>query len=446
MKNFYLKLVLTICAAATISTSAQAQSYLENPNYGSTPEERTKNATNISLLSDAINGQEFNRAVELFQQIMKDAPKASLNIYGDMIKMYKFRIMRAQSVAEKNMLIDSLMIMHDLRIKNLGDHKQLGRHYSVPMKIGDYIELRPQNRAEAMKMMAAAIAEGGNDADPNLVNQYFSILVKEYKDDEIETDLLMSEYERLGDLLDASTAPEAAEAKKQFDNLFIASGAANCENLEKVMAPKIAAAPDDLALLKKTFTLLGVENCDSEFRIMVAEKIYAQEPSSAVAMFLAMHFENKGQTANSIKYLQEAIANEKDQTMISNLTVRMAGAELTAKNYSSAAKFARQAIDIDPNNAAAYYILASAQALGNGGCGEYERSTVFWLVYDNASKARELAQDEGLKEQATALMNSSRANFPPQSESFFRDNLDGSAINVNCGWISGRTIVRSRPN
>ena len=87
--------------------------------------------------------------------------------------------------------------------------------------------------------------------------------------------------------------PAAAEYKSQFDAAFGLSGAASCENLERLFKGKLAAAPDDEALLSQAVALMSRAKCDGDFYFSIAEKYYQVKPSSETAMFLAQAFQNK---------------------------------------------------------------------------------------------------------------------------------------------------------
>lgn len=71
----------------------------------------------------------------------------------------------------------------------------------------------------------------------------------------------------------SSDAPGVKEAKTQFDTCFAGSGAADCENLEKMFRPRIEAAPEDMELLKQTVSLMSRSQCSSEFFLQIAENI-----------------------------------------------------------------------------------------------------------------------------------------------------------------------------
>lgn len=442
MKKIMYKAVLLVVAAVSVSFSAQAQAYLQDPKYGSTPDERKENVLRINYFNDAYKNKHYDQAIKFMEELIASAPQASQNIYINGINIFRAKVAEATTAEARQAALDGLMRLYDLRMENFGDHPTRGKNYLLGLKARDYLSLNPTNKEEVKRLFKEAMDASGGQAEPDLINIYFNSVVEDYKNDALSTDVLLAEYDRLAKVYEASTAEDKEEQKKVFDNLFISSGAASCENLEKVFKPTIDAAPS-LDDLKKVFRLLAGNNCGNDFQIEVCEKLYAVEPSSDVAMLLASAFENKKDFANSRKYLNEAIATETDPAAKANLAVRIAGGELQQGNAREAATFALQAIEIDPNNGYAYMILANAYASGANACSGFDRQTAFWLVVDTLAKAKGLLSDDAAQVASIdSQIGSYRAAFPSNEEAFFRGLENGQGYTVNCGWVSGRTTVR----
>ena len=442
MKKIMNKVTLLIVAAVSFSYAAQAQAYLQDPKYGNTPEERQQNVLRINYFNDAYKNKQYDQAIQYMNEVIASAPRASQNIYINGINIFRSKVAEAKTPEARQAALDSLMMLYDLRIENFGDHPTRGRVYLLALKTRDYLSLNPTNKEEVKRLFNEAMDAASENADPDLINIYFNALVEDYKNDALSTDELLSEYDRLSTIYDKCTAEDKDEQKKVFDNLFVSSGAASCENLEKVFRPTIEANPS-VDELKKVFRLLAGNNCLNDFQILVSEKLYAVEPSTDVAMLLASAYENKKDFANSRKYLNEAIADETDPAAKANLAIRIAGGELQQGNSREAADFARQALEIDPENGYAYLLLANAYAAGANACSGFDRQTVFWLVVDTLTKAKELlANDAAQVSSIDQQLASYRAAFPSNEEAFFRGLENGQGYTVNCGWVSGRTVGR----
>lgn len=422
---------------------AQDEAYKQDPRYGSTPEERHQNVLNLNFLTEKYNAKQYDEALNFLRPLLESAPQASQNMYIYGANIYENKIAAATSLDAKNKYIDTLMMIYDKRMESFGDHATYGKPYITALKAQKYIQYKPSDIAAITKAFNEAYQVSGNNIDPDLVVLYFNSIVNAYKEDAVETDVLLNEYDRLAPIFAENATPEKDEAKKTFEALFVSSGAANCENLEKVFRPQIAAEPDNMDLLKKVMGLLTRAKCTTPFLGEVGEKIYAAEPSSSVALALAQVFEND--VEKSHKYLNEAIKVETDPVTKASLATQLAGNELNRNNARAAADYAKQAIEYNPEYGPAYMILAQAYAVGSNNCSGFARQTAFWLVVDTLSKARSLMDgDVEQCKKIDAQIATYRGYFPPQDDIFFNTLEVGSGYTVNCGWVSGRTTVRAR--
>ena len=286
---------LLTAACSLFAFAALAQDF-SDPKYaiwGDTPEERQQNILNSNFLKESCDNKDYDAAAHYLKELLDKCPKASENTFVRGTTLYKNKINRAQTLAEKNMSIDSLMLIYDLRNQYFGNHPKRGTAYILDRKAREYLIYKPSDRAGIREAFREAIAAGGDNTDPETVVVYFSNLCDDYKNtDEVMPDEVLSEYERLEPFF--AKHPEAAEYKSQFDAAFGLSGAASCENLEKLYRAKIEAAPDDEALLAQAVGMVSRAKCDGDFYFSIAEKYYQLKPSSETAMFLAQAFQNKG--------------------------------------------------------------------------------------------------------------------------------------------------------
>ena len=440
-----MKKIIRIAVAAAVvfgaGVSAYAQNHEEDPRYGNTPAERTENLKKLNFLRDEINNKNYQEAAVYLKDLMNDAPAASSNIYIWGATIYKNKAARAKSVAEKKAYVDSVMLIYDRRAQHYGDSPTRGTAYILQQKARDYVALDPLDREGVRKYYKEA-ADAPN-ATPEIAIEYFQQLVNDFKGYEVEADYLIGEYERLLPLMTGASTEE----KSSFEALFASSGAASCENLEALFTKELANDLNNLDVLAKAFNLMSMTGCDSDFYVSVAERYYAQQPSSNVAIRLASAFENRQEYGKALKYLNEMVGTESDPASKANLYVRIAASELGAKHASAAAQAARQAISLNSDNAYAHMFLAEAYIAGTSGCSGFHASTVFWLAYDELARARQASSgDSALLSTIDSRMANCRANFPTFEEGFMyvEGYQDGKSYTVSCGWISGTTTIRSR--
>ncbi len=445
-----IKVLLSV-AFAVVGMTAAAQDF-SDPQYaawGETPDERRDNIVNSQFLKESVDNQQYDQASVYFKTLVEKCPTASQNIYVNGIKLYQKRIAKSKTLAEKKANVDSLMWAYDLRNQYFGSHPKYGSAYILERKARELLTFNQSDRAGIRKAFSeaieAAVAKNGV-AGTELVAIYFKNLCDDYVSEEVEAETILAEYERLSPMFTDAT-DEDKKNKEQFETAFGLSGAANCENLETLFKNKLAANPDDVAVLGQAVALMSRANCDSDFFFATTEKYYQVKPSAETALFLAQAFQNKKDFDKAKLYLHEAIKVEEVPAEKVKLYIRIAVVELAAQNFSESAVAAKEAIAIEPENGYAYFILAQTYALGNGGCSGLAKDASFWAAFDTMNKAVSLLDAQpDIKADAQKFLATYRNLFPTAEECFFNELKEGSAYVVGCGVARGvSTIVRFRP-
>lgn len=444
MKNVKF-LLSAACALAAFVATAQDFSDPKYAIWGDTPEERQQNILNSNFLKESCDNKDYDAAAHYLKELLDKCPKASENTFVRGTTLYKNKINRAKSIAEKNVYVDSLLLLYDLRNEYFGSHPKRGTAYILDRKAREYLTYKPNDRAGIREAFREAIEAGGDNSDPETVVAYFTNLCDDYKNtDEVMPDEIIAEYDRLLPFFEKN--PEASEYKSQFDAAFGLSGAASCENLETLFRGKLEAAPEDEALLAQAVSMMSRAKCDGDFYFAIAEKYYQVNPSSETAMFLAQAFQNKGDYAKADTYLNEALAVEQDPAERQKLLVRIALVGLVANNINDAATAARQARDLNPEDGVPYFVLAQCYASSAAACGGFAGQATFWAAYDTMAKAVELLpSDSEYMEHAKTSLGAFRNRFPSSEECFFNELQDGARYTVTCGTAAGvSTTVRPR--
>lgn len=441
-------------AFALVAGSASAQDF-SDPQYakwGETPEQRKENILASTFLKEELANRNFNQAAKYLQQLLQNCPAASENTYANGIKLYKQKINRARSLAEKNGYVDSLLLLYDIRLEHFGAHPKRGKAYILDRKAREHLTYRESDREGIRKDFEIAIAaqvEANGTADAELVAIYFKNLCDDYKNDIVDAMTIVNAYEENSKYFNSADESQA-EFKNQFETSFGTSGAASCENLQKIFEPKIAAAPSDEKLLAHAFQLMSKTGCESDFYLSVGEMYYGVNPQSSVAMLLAQIFQNKKEFGKANKYLREALAKETVAEEREKLLARIGILEMTANNYAEAVKAFNESIAVDEtdDDGLALYFLAQCYVAGSKDCGsELAKHSVYWVAYDLVQKAIPMMEVAGISqvEAAKNLANSYRSVFPTAEECFFAELKEGVAYTITCGLAKGlKTTVRYR--
>jgi len=386
-------------AFALVAGSASAQDF-SDPQYakwGETPEQRKENILASTFLKEELNNRNYNQAAKYLQQLLQNCPAASENTFVRGVTLYKQKVNRAKSLAEKNTYVDSLLLLYDIRLQYFGAHPKRGKAYILDRKAREHLTYREGDREGIRKDFETAIAaqvEVNGTADPELVAIYFKNLCDDYTNDIVDAMTIMNAYDANAKYFE-NIEESKAEFKNQFETCFGMSGAASCDNLQKIFEPKIAASPNDEALLAHVFQLMAKANCESDFFLSVGEMYYGVKPQSSVAMLLAQVFQNKKDFEKANKYLREALANETVVEEREKLLFRIGMLEMTANRYAEAVKAFNESINVDDtdDDGLAIYFLAQCYVAGAKECStNLSKHSVYWVAYDLVQKALPLLE------------------------------------------------------
>ena len=450
ISKFILGLTFVLLAS---SASAQDFSDPQFAKWGETPEQRKENILASTFLKEELANRNFNQAAKYLQQLLERCPAASENTFANGIKLYKQKINRARTLAEKNGYVDSLLLLYDIRLEYFGSHPKRGKVYILDRKAREHLTYRESDREGIRKDFEVAIAaqvESEGTANPELVAIYFKNLCDDYANDIVDAMTIVNVYDTHSKYFE-NIDPSQADFKNQFETCFGMSGAASCENLQKIFEPKIAAAPGDLAILERTFQLMAKANCESDFFISLSEMYYTAKPQSSVAMMLAQKFQDKKEFAKANHYLREALANESNPDEREKLLTRIGILEMTTNDYAAAIKTLNESLNVDEteDDGLALYFLAQCYVATSKDCSsELAKHSVYWVAYDLLQRAIPLLKetDAAVATNAENLATSYRSVFPTTEECFFAELKEGASYVITCGSAKGMTTkVRYRP-
>ncbi len=345
----------------------------------------------------------------------------------------------------KNSLIDSLLLMFDLRIQYFPKNAAQAAEFKV-YEMDRYLG----NNDEAMfAAINRAIELGGKDTEPGIVVMAMQRICKMFSENKVDAEKLLEAYARYEEIVEAQIAAnhESAEkAKKDIDNLFATSGAASCANIVELFTPRFNANPDDLSLVKTIVKLLNDANCtNEELFLKTVQAMHKLEPSHSTAYYLYRLHAGNNDHANAIKMLVEAIESEgsNDETD-ANWLIELSDYYLRKmENLNKAAEYARMAMQKSQTvagraNLIMGIIWGSVKCSGN----EIEIRAKYWVAVDYLIRARNA--DPSIAEEATRHIQNYSQYFPAQEEAFMFDVIDGATYTVNCNGLSATTIVRTR--
>ena len=209
-------------ALALVVGSASAQDF-SDPQYakwGETVEQRKENILASSLFKEELANRNFNLAAKYLQQLLKECPAASENTFVRGVTLYKNKINRARSLAEKNVYVDSLLYLYDLRLEHFASHPKRGKAYILDRKAREHMTYRESDREGIRKDFELAIeaqVEANGTADPSLVTIYFKNLCDDYSNDLIDAMTIVNAYEANAKYFE-NIDESQLESKNQFSH------------------------------------------------------------------------------------------------------------------------------------------------------------------------------------------------------------------------------------
>ncbi len=440
---------MTAGVVLLLSNSLSAQNF-DDPKYavyGNSAAEREANIKKYNIFNDAVKLNNIPLALDCLRELLDAAPKCSENLYIKGATIYKKKIATTKDPKIRDAYKDSLLRLYDIRLANFGDEEERGAAYIKQGKAREALKYFADDPVKLQAIVHDALATAGPKADIKIIPNYIQILSNGYANDVVETDMLLNEYDFASGIITKSGAPEPEknETKEIIDKMFLNSGAANCENLEKLFKPQYEADPNNEELITKILRYFAQNDCNTEFSALIAEKHYAIKPSASAAVAIAGSYANKKEYDKAFEYYDQALNLEESAHEKSLYATRAAGTALLAENPRKAADYARKAISNNDKNGFAYLTLGQAYAAGANGCDGFIKQALFWLVVDNLTKARSLMEDQPDQIERINEMIAAYTKYFPSTEDIFMETLKpGDSFTVNCGWVSGTTTVRER--
>ena len=436
MKKVNVLFLLAVLSLISISSFAQGK-------YGKDSVECTRN---LSFYSDYMKQGNLNEAAPLWREAMRYCPPGvRQTLYVDGQKIYKFLIEKNKSnVALKNALVDSLLMMYDLRSEYFPKYiltAQTNKALDIVNYKGDQNKLVLETLEKVIKM-------GGPNVDPSVLVLAMQRASEMYSKKEVDAEKVMNLYSSITPFLEAQVKanhPDAAQAKKDVENLFAVSGVASCENIVTMFSPKFDATPEDKELVSGIVGLLNNGGCYKEPLFLKAvESLYKMDPSYQSAFYLYKLYSMKEDYISAAKMLQEAIDSDQsspkeDAEYLYTLASIYLG---KLDNSAKAISLARQAAELDPSyNGKVYMLMGSVWASSRCGGNEIESRAKWWVAVDFFVKAKNA--DSSLTEEADRFISTYRQYFPKQEDAFMYDIIDGSSYTVSCAGMRESTTVRT---
>lgn len=411
----------------------------------------------FSLFNEFYKQDNYESALPHWRQLYNKYPKSTLNIYIRGVNMYQNFIESASTPAERDEFIDEIMNIYDKRIKHFGEEGYVQGRKAVALleyKLGNNAQLDNEELKETMQKaydwLQQSISGMGSKSEVPVVLLFMQTTRSLFLMDELPKETVVKNYNTVTELLEQIASNDTEDERREnalkvqpiIEEIFGSSGAADCEALVNIFTPQFEANKDDADFVKNMLRRLRNAKCDeSQLFAQATEQLYQLEPSAEAAYNMARRAFRRDEIDRAKDYYQQAMEQETDKDQLSKYYYEYAAVLLSKENnYQEARKFARQALDINPNYCEALMLIGDiyAGASRNFGQSDVEKASVFWVAVDYYERAR---ASNDCAVDAAKKANDYRKYFPNKEEAFFLGLQEGQTYKVG-GWINETTKVR----
>ena len=435
---------------AIILSSFSSFSQCKEWKWPESPEEKAKAEERVTLYTDAYKGKHFKQAQISLNWLLVNTPNLNTSIYINGADIYDQLAGPEKDEARKQVYVDSLMIVYDLRIKNCGEEAAvLNRKANHFVK---YYINKTDKLAEALSLMDKAFELNGNNTLDASMLAYMSVVRQnKLKLKTLTDDQIIQRYDKIMEVLDAKIKKAQSEGKpvdkykKMQDDvnaILVTIVTVDCKFVKTYLEPKFKQNPNDMALAKKIFSFMLQGKCiDDPLWLEAGESIHRNTPVAerdcGLAKTLGKAYLSADNMAKAEEYLKEAQSICKDNADKGEAVLYLGSIESKKGDKRGARELYRQAGSFGGETAKeAYEKIGDLYFNSFNDCAEKKSQAddrmVYLIAYDYYQKA-----GNGSK------MSMAKQSFPSKAE-IFEQNIDAGSTKVVGCWINESTTVRTR--
>ncbi|MBX2894878.1 MAG: hypothetical protein KF763_05530 [Cyclobacteriaceae bacterium] len=411
------------------------------------PEDKATAEEKVALYDDAKTQKNFKAAVAPLQWMLKNAPKWNTKLYIDATDIYNNLATAEKDPAKKQVLVDSLMMLYDMRVTNCGDEANVLNRKAIYAAV--FNSQNKDKTAEVLALYDKVYEISGNNVLDNNLLSYMQViqlnvaLLKNLTDDQI-----LQRYDKLSGVIDAkikkaqtdnkqADVDRLKKVKSSVDDILIKLVKVDCEFVKKNLEPKFKANPNDLALAKRIFQFMTTGGCiEDPLWLQTAEAIHKESPDYGLALNMARIYAKKGETAKAETLASEAV--ELAPTAENKETANMLIGDLLAQKGSKAAarEAYRKAVAANPNSKEGYEKIGDLYLGSFKDCAKSQSLAEDRLVYIAAFEMYARAGNQ-------QKMAAARAQFPSVAEIFELNWKEGDSKTISC-WVGETVTLKTR--
>ena len=475
MKKQFLLIVSLLAAVCTFAQNGVTNAY----RFGQ-GEDSIKCLNEISLYSVNLQNKNYEAAYPHWKEVFTNYPVARVDTYTKGEQLLKALIAATTDEAKKAEYVNELLGIYDQQMKYTDKLQEITK---TPLSAGAvlgkralaYISYVPKASLDsAYNMLAQSVNMEKGMSEYIITQQFMKMSAQKYKaskgthGEQIIQDYLdastyvvevldkyneriefyTNRYKETSDPKDSVRADgygkmiDAARiARSNIDAYFINSGAASCQDLDTIYAPKIEANKDNIDYLNKVINVMSMLKCTNEDAYLTAsEYALAINPTAKAAMGVGFRYFKKGETDKALELFDQAIELETSVTKKAEMCYKAGVANYSIKKYAKAREYAQKAISLNSTYGAPYILIAQCYAAApNWNDNATLNKCTYYAVLDKLNKAK--AVDPSVEKEVQKMYSAYSTHTPKIEDLFFLGYSKGQAITIG-GWINERTTIR----
>lgn len=409
------------------------------------PEEKDKAEEKVALYGDAMKQGNYRASVAPFRWMLVHAPDWHVKLYIDGAEIYDNLAEKEQDPGKKQQLVDSMLMMYDMRIKNCGDEVNvLNRKAYYSYK---YNVTNKEKSVELLKLFdRVAEISGDKMTDGNLVAymttvQANFVLLKNLSDEQI-----LDRYDKIIAIANQKIKSAEAAGKTKdvtklkeyvsvIDDLLIGMVKVDCDFVKNNLEPKFKKTPNDITLAKKIFGFMLQGKCtDDPLWLEAGEVIHKVEKDFGLAKNLALKYMGNENYTKADQLFKEALALATTPEDKGDMYLYLGNMQAKQNNKNAARDFYRQSADT--GNKEGYEKIGDLYYGSFNDCKKNANMAEDRLVYIAAYNLYARAG-------AGQKMAQAKSQFPSKEEIFLFNWKVGDTMRVSC-WIGETVTIDTR--
>lgn len=406
----------------------------------------------LSFYKDYFKQKSYNEALPNWREAFKRCPPTAnqtMLVDGTTL-MRKLISQNSKNPVYREKLVDSLMMIHDIRIANYPKYAVTARN-NKGLDLANYVQNDPER---LYKEYGEIIAGNKTKTKPTILLFYFDSAVKLYKNGSLNEEEIIGVYEGCIELLSKMDPKDAADKemvddmKVKIEELFASNNIADCDKLIELYTPKFEADPQNIELAEKIVRFMSAaDGCtDNALFIAAATSIHKSNPTHASAYTLYKLNASTGKSAEAVKYLQEAIDREdSDAAQDAEYYYELAVYNFKCGNNLAAEQAAKKVIPLATTSEVkgkTYMLIGTIWGGVRCDGNDIAKRAPYWVAVDYFERAK--AADPELAAEANKRINEYKKYYPLTADAFMFGVNDGETYQVSCGGFKANTTVRTQ--